>query len=161
MLQGISPLESWKENLRLTRNQLFNLTKELQPYISPSLLSPNHSALNADKNLALTLYYLEDTGSLIMTAINFRVAINTASSVIYEVCLAICQILGPQYIGLPKTKEEMREKIFEFESKFGIVQALGVLMSASCTHQVSSGKFIGLYLLRAVLFIKCTGFVRL
>ena len=41
-----------------------------------------------------TLYYLKGTGSLIMTANNFGVAINTASSVIY-VSLAICQNLGP------------------------------------------------------------------
>ena len=107
----------------LTRNQFFDLTKELQPYISPSLLSPNHRALNTDKKLALTLYYLKDTGSLIMTAHNFGVAINTASSVIYEVYLVICQNLGPQYIRLPKTREEMKEKVSEFEAKFGIIQA--------------------------------------
>ena len=85
-MQGISPLEFWKKNLRLTRNQVFNLTNELQPYLSPSLLSPNHRSLNTGKKLALTLYYLKDTGSLIMTGNNFGVAINTASSVIYEVC---------------------------------------------------------------------------
>ena len=87
-MQVISPLEFWKKNLCLTRNQFFNLTNELQRYISPSLLSPNHPALKADKKLALTLYYLKDTGSLIMTANNFGVAINSASSIIYEVCLA-------------------------------------------------------------------------
>ena len=126
-MQWIYPLDFWKKNLRLTRNQFFNLTNELQPYISPSLLSPNHRALNADKKLALTLYYLKDTGSLIITANNFGVAINTASSVIYEVCLAICQNLEPQYIRLPKTREEMREKVSEFEAKFGMMQAFGCI----------------------------------
>ena len=96
LIQGISPFEFWKKNLFLTRNQFFDLTKELQPYISPILLSPNHRALNTDKKLALTLYYLKDTGSLIMTAHNFGVAINTVSSVIYEVYLVICQNLGNQ-----------------------------------------------------------------
>ena len=71
LMQGISPLEFWKKNLRLTRNKFFNLTYELQPYISPILSSPNHRALNADKKLALTSHYLKDTGSLIMTANNF------------------------------------------------------------------------------------------
>ena len=83
--------------------------------------------MNTDKKLALTLYYLKDTGSLIITANNFGVAINTASSVIYEVCLAICQNLGPQYIRLPKTREEMREKVSEFEAKFGMIQAFGCI----------------------------------
>ena len=79
------------------------------------------------KKLALTLYCLKDIGSLIMTANNFRVAINTASSVIHEVCLAICQNLGPQYIRLPKTREKMREKVSEFEAKFGMIQAFGCI----------------------------------
>ena len=127
LIQGISPFEFWKKNLFLTRNQFFDLTKDLQPYISPILLSPNHRALNTDKKLALTLYYLKDTGSLIMTAHNFGVAINTASSVIYEVYLVICQNLGPQYIRLPKTREEMKEKVSEFEAKFGIIQAFGCI----------------------------------
>ena len=126
-MQGISPLEFWKKNLRLTRNQFFNLTNELEPYISPNLLSPNHRALNAYKKLALTLYYLKDPESLIVTANNFGVAINTASSVIYEVCLAICQNLGPQYIRLPKTREEMRKKVSEFEVKFGMIQDFGCI----------------------------------
>ena len=128
-MQGISPLVFWEKNLHLTRNQFFNLTNELQPYISPSLLLPNHRALNADKKFAQTLYYLKDRGSLTMTANNFGVAINTVSSVIYEVCLAICQNLGPQYIRLPKTREEMREKVSEFEAKFGMTQTFGCMSS--------------------------------
>ena len=56
-----------------------------------------------------------------MTVNNFGVAINTASSVIYEVLLAIYENLGPQYVRLPKTREEMREKVSEFEAKFGMM----------------------------------------
>ena len=64
LMAGISPLQFWKKNLLLTINQFFNLTNELQPQISQSLLSPNHRALNADKKLVLTLQYLKETGSL-------------------------------------------------------------------------------------------------
>ena len=71
---------------------------------------------------------MKDTGSLIMTANNSGVAINTASSVIHKVCLAICQNLGRQYIRLPKTREEMRE-VSEFEAKFGMIQAFGYIDS--------------------------------
>ena len=120
LMQGISPLEFWKKNLHLTRNQLFNLTNELQGYISHSLLSSNHRTLNADKKLALTLYYLKVTESLIMKANNFGVAINTGSYVIYDVCLVICQNLGPQY---------MRENVTEFEAKFGMIQVFECLMA--------------------------------
>ena len=73
--------------------------------MSPSLLSTNHRELNVDKKLSLILYYLKDTESLTMTAISFGVATNIVSSVIYDVCFAICQNLGPQYINLPNTGE--------------------------------------------------------
>ena len=126
-MQGTSPLKFRKNNLCLITNQFFNLTNELPPYISLRLFSPNHRELNADKKLALTLYYLKDKGSLIMTANDFGVAINTANSVIYEVYLAFSQNLGPQYIRLPKTREEMRENVSEFESTFRMIQALGCI----------------------------------
>ena len=48
-----------------------------------------------------------------MKANNFGVAINTGSYVIYDVCLVICQNLGPQY---------MRENVTKFEAKFGMIQ---------------------------------------
>ena len=83
-MQGISPLELGKKNSRLTRNQFFDLTNELQPYTSPSLLSPSDRAFNVDKKLTLTLYYLKDTESLIMTANAFGVSTNTTSSVVYK-----------------------------------------------------------------------------
>ena len=78
--------------MRLTRNQFFDLTNGTS--LNHGFL--NHGTLNADKKLALTLYYLKDTGSLIITANNFGGAITTATFIIYEVCLVIGQNLGPQ-----------------------------------------------------------------
>ena len=75
-----------------------------------------------------------------MTANNFGVAINAASSVMYEVCLALSQNIGPQYIRLLQAREEMREKVSEFEAKFGMMQTFGCI-DGTHTHQVSTGKF--------------------
>ena len=61
---------------------------------------------------------------------------------------------------MPKTREEMTEKVSEFEVQFGMIQAFGCI-DGTHTHQVSIGKFTGLLLLQAVLLIKCTGCVRL
>ena len=81
-----------------------------------------------------------------MRANNFGVAINTASSVIYEVCSAIYQNLGPHCICLPKTSEQIREKVSKFEAKFGVIQAFGCI-DGTHTHLVSTGNFKGLLLL--------------
>lgn len=125
MWNGIAPEEYWKKNFRMPRQSFMDLLAELNPYISPDPSSPNFRALSAEKKLALTLYFLKDTGSLGMTANTFGVAINTASAVITEVCQAISTKLGPKYIHLPRNKESMERKVSEFEAKYGMTQAFG------------------------------------
>ena len=62
-----------------------------------------------------------------MTANHFEVANCTASEVIFEVCSAICSVLGPSYFHLPCDQKEMKMKVAEFEAKFGMVQAFGAI----------------------------------
>ena len=107
ILFGVAPDEMWKKNFRMSRDLFTNLVFELRDYISPDPLSPNYRALTAEKKLAITLYYLKDTGSLAMTANSFGIAICTASAVISEVCKAISKYLGPKYLYLPKNQTEM------------------------------------------------------
>ena len=91
-----------------------------------------------------------------MTANNFGVAVK---SVIHEVCLAICQNPEPQYIRLPKARGEMREKVSDSETKFGMIQAFEYVDD---THiPMKFPQFTGLVLLQAVLFTTCTGCVQL
>ena len=60
-----------------------------------------------------------------MTANTFGVHQSTVSNVVVEVCSAISRHIQPDYIHLPRTQEEMKIKVAEFESKFGMVQAFG------------------------------------
>ena len=50
---------------------------------------------------------MKDTGSLLMTATIFGIALSNASKIIYEVCKAITEHLGLKYMRLPRTEEEM------------------------------------------------------
>lgn len=103
--QGYLPEDEWKYNLRMSREVFMKLVEELRPFISPDPRSPNRTALSAEKKLAQTLYFLKDTGSIRMTANAFGVAKSTVSSII---CQAITSYLGPKYIRLPRTVDEMR-----------------------------------------------------
>ena len=127
MITGISPEEDWKKNFRMTRQEFNKLCDELRPYISPNPKSPNRRALSVEKKVALTLYYLKDTGSMWMTANTFGIHQSTVSKVVFEVCDAITKHLGPEYIHLPRTAEEMHGKVSEFELKFGMTQAFGCI----------------------------------
>ncbi|XP_065650701.1 uncharacterized protein LOC136078816 [Hydra vulgaris] len=130
MISGISPESYWFKNFRLSKSAFMNLAEQLKPFIAPNPKSPNYRALSTEKKLAITLYYLKDTGSLIMTANCFGIAVNTVSSIITQVCEKIVYHLGPIYISLPKKEIEMRQKVAELESKFGMIQAFGCIDGA-------------------------------
>ena len=114
---GLTHCESWKIFFRMTRSQFYQLVDEIRPFITPNLLSPNYRAITAERNVALSLYYLKDTGSLTITASTLRVASNTVGSVVFDVCDAISRNMGPEYLYLPRDKEGMMEKVSEFEAK--------------------------------------------
>ena len=110
-----------------SRKKFFDLVDLLKKTIEPNPRTPNLRLLSATKELATTLYYLKDTGFLGMTANHFGVANCTVSKVIFEVCTAICSVLGPSYLHLPRDQEERKMKVAEFEAKFGMFQAFGVI----------------------------------
>ena len=107
----------------MSRQSFFALADELRPFIAPKNGSPNYRFLTTEKKLAITLYYLKDTGSLLMTGNTFGIHQCTVSKTISDVCDAISRELGPKYLRLPRNKQEMRQTVSEFELKFGMPQA--------------------------------------
>lgn len=127
MIGGSAPEEAWKIIFRIPREGFMELADEFRPFISPNPLSPNYRALSTKKKLAVTLYYLKDTGSPGMTASTFGIAINTASVINGDVCKAISENLGPKYIYMPQDCDEIRRKVSEIEAKFGMIHAMGCI----------------------------------
>ena len=89
LLTGVSHEDVWKKNFRMKREEFFELCDGLRPHISPVPNSPNYKAISAEKELAITLYSLKDTGSMWMTANTFGVHQSTVTKVIVQVCSAI------------------------------------------------------------------------
>ena len=58
-----------------------------------------------------------------MTANPFGVARSTVSVIVSQICKALTFYVGPKYISLPKTEEEMRELVVKIESRHGFPQA--------------------------------------
>ena len=79
------------------------------------------------KKVTIVLYYLEATASIRMIPSSFGVAVCTVSSVTSEVCGAITDYLGPQYLYLPRNENETETKFAEFEAKFGMTQAFSAI----------------------------------
>ena len=75
LVTGVT-INEWKKNFRMSRTSFYELVQDIQPFISPNLLSINLRIITAEKKLAITLYYLKDTGS-------FTMATNTVGLIVY------------------------------------------------------------------------------
>ena len=99
----------------MNREDLFELAGLLESIIRPKGNSPNYGQLTTEKKLAITLYYLKDTGSLWMNAHTFGVYQCTFLKTLSEVFQALNEILSPKYLYLPRNTEEMREIVSKFD----------------------------------------------
>ena len=66
------------------------------------------SPISAEEKLAITLRYLATGESLNSLKYQFRVHKTTIGKFIICVCEAICNVLAPDYMKCPSTKEEWK-----------------------------------------------------
>ena len=79
------PDSCWKKKIRMSKEFFDELADELRPFLAPNPDFPNRRALSTEKRLAMSLYYLKETGSLWMTANAFGIHQCTASKHIHSV----------------------------------------------------------------------------
>ena len=83
--------------------------------------------IDVEKQVALTLYYLADEGRMRKTANAFGVSRSSVSIVVRRVCKVICDHLGPQYVRLPTTESEVKDKTSQFFNRYYLPQCLGAV----------------------------------
>ena len=119
--------EEWKLNLRMSREDFYELVGLIRPYASDGSRKVRNDSLNLETRVAIALYFLKDEGSYRMTANTFGCAISTVSKVLKEICSIISQKLGPMFIVFPSTENEVKEAASRFEAKFDFPQAIGCI----------------------------------
>ncbi|XP_046858630.1 uncharacterized protein LOC124452081 [Xenia sp. Carnegie-2017] len=105
--------EEWRENFRMGRVSLYRLAEELRPFIQGKD-TVMRTSIDPVKQVAITLYYLSDEGRLRKTANAFGISRQTVSKIVRKVCKAITVNLGPKYIKLPFTEEEVNDLVKNF-----------------------------------------------
>ena len=85
----------------------------LRPYIEKK-------STEVERQVALTLYFLEDEGRIRKTANAFGLAISTVSVIIRRVTFMLTTRLGPKYIKLPRTEAEVQDRVKNFYKCYGI-----------------------------------------
>lgn len=118
--------EEWRENFRMSRVSINRLAEELRPYIEGKE-TIMRSPVDVVKQVAITLYYLSDEGRMRKTANAFGISRQAVSKIVRKVCKAITVHLGPKYVTLPFTEEDVHEKVKNFHRAHGFPQCLGAI----------------------------------
>ena len=110
-MKNVVPPEEWKENLCMSRSSFFSLCNQLRQHIHVERKATvMREPVDVEKQVAVTLYYLSDEGCSRKTTNSFDLSRSSVSIMIRRVCCAICNHLGPRYIRLLQTADEVKEK---------------------------------------------------
>ena len=85
--------------------------------------------IEVERQVAATLYYLADEDRMRKTANASGISRSSVSVIIWRVCRAVSEHLGPKLICLPKTETEVTEKVAKFFDHWLFPQCLGLLMA--------------------------------
>ena len=83
--------------------------------------------VDVEKQVEIVLYYLADEGRMRKTANVFGIAKCTVSKIIYGVTKAINIYLGPKFIRLLISEEEVTESYRLFLETHGFPQCIGAI----------------------------------
>lgn len=123
---GISLPEEYKDNFRMRRESFEKLCEELRPFITRRQ-TVMRKPIDAETQVAVTLYYLSDEGRLRKTANAFGLSRAAVSVIVRRVCRAITTYLGPKYISLPNSEEAVHDLVGNFMRQHGMPQCLGAV----------------------------------
>ncbi len=125
-LNNIVVAEEWVENFRMSCNSFFCLCDMLRPFLTKQVTNMR-KPLSVEKQLAVTLYYLADEGRYRKVANAFGISRSAVSIAVRRVCLVITKELGPKYIRLPTTTDEVEFLVTNFYKAHGFPQCIGAV----------------------------------
>ena len=118
--------EDWFENCRILKDSFMSLCYELKPYIYKNI-TKLRVPIPFTKCVAIAIYYMVDECRYCKPANALGVSRATVSVIVREVCHAISLHLGPKYVKMPATEEDVSKAVQEFEKKLGFPQCLGAV----------------------------------
>lgn len=105
--------EEWRQNFRMSRLALVQLSKILRPFVKGET-TRLRVLVNVLTKVACTLYCPSDEGRLRKTANAFGLSRSIVSIIIRQECKAITIVLGPDYIKTLKIVPEVNELVVNF-----------------------------------------------
>ena len=115
----------------MIREDFLELVEMKRPYARERLKRVGQDIITLLKKVAMTLHYLKDQGSILMTANVFGCSNSSTCNAVKEVCRILSKNIAPCMIKYPSSKAEDEKANREFLQKFGFP---GVLRCIDGTH---------------------------
>lgn len=124
-VNNIVVAEEWRESFRMSKENFMKCDK-VRPFLlkqSTNMSSP----ISVEKQVAVTLYHLSDEGRYLKVANAFGIGKSTVSETVRRVCKCISIVLGPEYIKLPTSKQDVKQTVSNFYDAHGFQQCIGAV----------------------------------
>ena len=112
----------WPENFRMSNESY----QQLQPFLTKQMTNMREP-LSVETQVEVTLYYLSDEGRCRKVANAFGIARSTVSITVHFVCKMITMKLGPKYIKLPLTTDDVSILTSSFYEYHHFPQCIGAI----------------------------------
>ena len=126
LLDDVVVPEEWRENFRVSKETFMKLCNELRPCLEKQVTNIR-DPLSVETQVGVTLYYLSDEGRYRKVANSFGIGRSTVSTTVKRIATVISTKLGPKYIKLPCSEEEVEEAIANFYKLHGFPQCIGAI----------------------------------
>ncbi|XP_040075461.2 uncharacterized protein LOC115327576 [Ixodes scapularis] len=123
---ALEDAEAFRSWIRMDTGTFEELLRKVRPLIEKQDTS-FREAIPAGERLAITLRYLATGETFASMGFQFRRGHNTISKIVRDVCVAIYEVLAPDYIKVPSTPGEWEQVARGFEEIWQFPHCLGAL----------------------------------
>jgi hypothetical protein len=118
--------KAFKEFIRMDESQFEFLVERLTQKIIKEDTTMRQ-CIKPHEMVCLTLRYLASGESFRSLEFQFRIGRKTVSKIVYDVCRAIFETLGPDHLNTPRSKEKWLEISQKFEERWNFPNGLGAI----------------------------------
>ncbi|XP_022796273.1 protein ANTAGONIST OF LIKE HETEROCHROMATIN PROTEIN 1-like [Stylophora pistillata] len=126
MMGNVMVASEWRENFRMSHPTFMELCEDLRPLLERKSTRMRRP-ISVETQIAVTLYYLSDEGRYRKVANAFGISRSSVSIIVRRVCAAISEYLGPSYVRLPTSEQEVQELVSQFNVYHGFPLCMGAV----------------------------------
>ncbi|KAK3743004.1 hypothetical protein QZH41_007222 [Actinostola sp. cb2023] len=119
---------AYRDMMRMCYEDFKTILNVIEPFITPRQVTwGGHKVIAAAERLTLTIRFMATGETYRSMCFQFRISVSAISYIVKQVCKAIYDHLGPEYLKVPETREEWLDIAARFEEKWNYPNCLGAI----------------------------------